>query len=189
MISPGKFSIFRKFVITAALAVFGVGFCAGVFWWLSSSVRAGIESLRTIGEKITALEDGRRSARSSASLFEERKTDIERIRNFSPNRERPVELIEELESLGHSTGNAITLDFDEARSKANGRLVFRLTVEGSEREPREYLKLLELMPYEIRVEDLAFQQIALQSSSASQTKAASSIPTHRLILVISVKTL
>ncbi|MBI2640413.1 MAG: hypothetical protein HYW91_00830 [Candidatus Sungbacteria bacterium] len=183
----------QKFLMTLVSSILLVGIFIAIFWWLSVNVQGGIEELRRIETEISASEAERKSARAFEELSEARDGDLERIRGFSPNRERPVEFIENLEMAAKDTGNSITLDFDEGRSKTNGRLIFRVTAEGDENGPRNYLKLLELMPYEIRIEDVVFQQITADVSSASSPesslKPVVSRPTHRLLAVISVKAL
>lgn len=178
----------QKFVAAIALSILGIGLSGGIFWWLSSAVRGGTETLQEIESKIAALESERKNARFFEAFLEERSDQFERIRRFSPNREQPVEFIEGLEALARDTKNLISLDFDEGRSKKNAELIFRLTVEGDETSPRKFLKLLLLLPYEIRVEDLVFQQIAAGGIAPEEQKSLAGRPTHRLFALISVKT-
>lgn len=177
-----RFSVYQKLVVTSIFVLFLAGAIIWGFWRLSASVRSGIMTLEEIESRIARLEAERKAARLFDSFSEGREEDMERIRRFSPNRERPVELIEELEQLARNTKNSISIDVDEGRSKAGRDLVFRLTVEGGKTGPRDYLKLLLLLPYEIRVEDMVFQKIT------TAQKDVSSLPTHRLLAVISVKT-
>lgn len=178
----------QKFIAAVALSVLGIGLSGGIFWRLSSAVRGGTEMLQKIESKIAALESERKNARSFEVLLEERSDQFARIRRFSPSREQPVEFIEGLEALARDTKNLISLDFDEGRSKKNTELIFRLTVEGDETSPRKFLKLLELLPYEIRMEDLVFQQIVAGGIAQEEQKSAVGRPTHRLFALISVKT-
>lgn len=178
----------QKFIAAIALSILGIGLSGGVFWRLSSAVRGGTGMLQEIESKIAALESERKNTRSFEALLEERSDQFARIRRFSPNREQPVEFIEGLEALARDTKNSISLDFDEGRSKKNAELIFRLTVEGDETSSRKFLKLLEFLPYEIRMEDLVFQQISAGGSAPDEQKSASGRPTHRLFALISVKT-
>ncbi len=177
-----RFSSYQKLIITAVLALLLALTSAWIFWRLSAGARSGVAMLRETEVRIGEFEEKRKAARLFEALLEERKEDFERISRFSPNRERPVELIEELEQLAKDTQNSISIDVDEGRSNIGQNLVFRLTVEGSETSSRNYLKLLLLLPYEIKVEDLVFQQIT------TAQKSVLFLPSHRLSAVISVKT-
>lgn len=175
-----------KFAVTSSAALAAVGVSLVIFFMLSRYVSTSAARFEEIEFRISTLEEERKFADLAKNFLVERAGDLERVRRFSPNRERPVELIEAFEALARKTGNSSVLDFDEEKSKTAG-LVFRVTVDGTEKNIRRYLKLLELMPYQISVEDLTFQQLA--STGESALKKASGVPvTHRLILALNVKT-
>lgn len=175
-----RLSPYQKLIATVIFALSLAGISVWIFGGLSASARNGITMLQEIESRIAILEGERKAARLFDSFSEERQEELGRIRRFFPNRERPVELIEELEKLARDTKNSISIDVDEGKSKIGKDLVFRLTVEGSQKSPRDYLKLLLLLPYEIRVEDMVFQKIT------TAQKDVSSLPTYRLLAVISV---
>lgn len=192
MIKPAVFSPRVRSITTSFLALSAAVFSVWIFWSVASGVSGGVENLKSIEARAISLERDRKKARAFEALSEERRSDFQRLRLLSPHKERPVELIEQLEELAKNTKNSIAIDVDEGRSKTNGGLFFRLTAEGSLASTRDYLRALELMPYVVGVEDLVLQEISAGvlpgSSPAGQEKAASIRPTHRLLAVISVKT-
>ncbi len=181
-----RFAVLNKFVVTVVLALVAVSTSFVIFWWLLLYVRNSAMRLGDVESKIAVSEEERKVARAAETFLKEQERDLERIRLFSPNKERPVEFIESIESLGKDTGNSIVLDFDEGRSKG-ANLVFRITVEGTAQSVRQYLRIMELMPYEIHVEDLAFQRLTIANESEKQ-QVSRSLPTHRLTAVLNIKT-
>ena len=102
------------------------------------------------------------------------------LSNFFINYREPVEFIETLEDLAKKTGVILAIDLALGVPGAN-ELPLRLNIEGSEKNVLRYLRLLELLPNQILVEDIGFQSIL----SAPGVSLAS----HRLQLSIRVSTL
>lgn len=147
------------FLISVLISLAGVGASAAFFWYVSAQVRAVGTELERIEAEIASREEERTSARNSEELRERRSEDISRLETFFVDRERPVAFIEALEDLSRKTGNAISLGADE-KSSRSGWIAFRLIVEGTPDKTLGYLKLLELMPYRIEIDDLAFRRDA-----------------------------
>ena len=177
----------KKLIATVIISVMIILFSAGAFWQFSRNMQNNKESLRDTLAKIAQLEEEKKAAQSAKDLLKQRSADLARIENVSVNRKEPLEFIEALETLGRDTKNLISLDFDESRREEN-RLFFRLTVEGTEQSARQYLKLLELMPYQIQVEDVFFQKFLEEGKTApnfSKDKSKAP-PSHRLTVLIKV---
>lgn len=178
-----NFSQHKKFFLYILLSLFLAAGSLVIFVGVRSYAGKASESLKKIKTDIVLLEEERKMARSSSAIFEERSRDLARLESFVADRERPVVFVEFLESTAKKTGNLLALDFDEVKSKGNF-LFFRLTVDGSEKGTRQYLKLLELAPFELYTEELIFQRLRRDTAIS---KAGN--PTSRLILLVSVKAL
>lgn len=166
------------YVLVSFLIV--AGFLA-LFLWLMDAMGRASANLKKTKTDVALLEEERKMARLSSGIFEERSKDLARLESFAADRERPVVFVEFLESTAKKTGNLIALDFDEVRSKGNF-LFFRLTVDGSEKSTRQYLKLLELAPFELYTEEFIFQRVRRDTAGSKGIG-----PDNRLILLISVK--
>ncbi|QQG45575.1 MAG: hypothetical protein HYW89_01460 [Candidatus Sungiibacteriota bacterium] len=175
---------YKKIIIYTSVVVFlAVGFLL-FFLWLGNSVREASENIKKTKAGIVLLEEERKSARVSTKFLEDRVKDFSRIEAFTVDRERPVAFIEFLEGMAKKTNNLMALDFDEIKSKGKA-LFFRVTIDGSESSTRQYLRLLELAPFEIRPEELIFQKLGRETTASSKTIG----PASRIILLISVRAL
>ncbi len=185
-----KFSSRQKLFLTIAVSLTVLSFLSWVLAKLLNQAKTASTVLRGSAEKIFELEAKRKLADEMRILIKDRAEDLAKINKFFVDRERPVEFIENLEEVGKKTKNRVFIDFDEARSKGKN-LYFKLTIEGSENSTRQYLKLLELMPYKVRVEDLNFQKMTISETPTfvRQPKGSEISLSHRLIVLIGVETL
>lgn len=167
----------KKLFLTVAISLIIVSLFGSVLGWLFSQVKKAGATLTETANKAALLEAERKTAREIQVLLKDRAGDMAKINKLFVDRGEPVEFIENLEKTAKKTGNKIAIDFDEGRSK-DKNLFFRLTVEGNEAHTRKYLKLLGLMPYKMKIEDLAFQKIGAGKTASS-----------RLIVLIQVETL
>ena len=170
----------------------GISLTILVFWgWVLARLLQQVKNtnitLRELEEKVGELETRRKMAGDMQILFQDRAEDFSKIKSFSVNKERPVVFIEDLEDIARKTLNRIGINFDEGKSK-DKNIYFRLMVDGSEDSLLKYLKLLELLPYKIKVEEVSFQKL-----TSSEFSAALSIPkesevplSHRLEVLIGV---
>lgn len=190
MVYSMKFGARQKFFLTIVLSLVGLSFLSLVLIILLNQAKTASAVLRRSAEKIAELEIKRKLADEMRVLIKDRVEDLARINKFFVDRERPVDFIESLEEMAKKTKNRVAIDFNEARSKSKN-LFFKLTIEGSENSVRKYLKLLELMPYKIRVEDLTFQKITIsETPTFVRQPKGSEIPiSQRIIVLIQVDTL
>lgn len=185
-----RFNHRQKLLLTVILSLITVSIFGLVLGWLFIRVKKASVALKETADKIALLETERKTARETQILFKVRAEDLTKINRFFVDRERPVEFIENLEKIAQKTKGQIVIDFDEGRSKEKN-LFFRLTVDGSEAGTRKYLKLLELMPYKIGVENVTFQKIIAGEMPAfpSRPKVLKDTKSHRLTILIQVETL
>lgn len=168
----------QKLFLTIAFSLIIVSFFGLVLRWLFSQVKKASASLGETASRVARLEAERKTAREIQALLKDRAVDLAKVNKFFVDRGEPVEFIENLEAIAKKTQNRIAIDFDEGQSRGKN-LFFRLTIEGSEANIRKYFKLLELMPYKIKIEDMIFQKIGSGAASFSS----------RLIVLIQVETL
>lgn len=173
----------QNIILTLILALVAVSPFGWVYVSMAASVANASASLREIGGRIAALEEERRQVRALEKMLEDRGADFARIDAFFVNRDRPVDFIEQVEDLARRTQNTLVLGV-EGPADNSGELGFRLTIDGSQSTVSRYLKLFELLPYALRVEDLVFQRIA---EGGRGVLPGPGTPTARLILVVKVK--
>lgn len=171
-----KFNLRQKFLATVIVTPLLVGVFGWLYIAMASAVRRADSGLAQVEASIAGLERERRQARIFERTIEGREKDLARIENFFVDHERPLEFIEQLESLAKVTGSLIALNIESPT--AGGRdLNFRITLDGFEPNVARYLKLFELLPYEIKVQELTLQKI--EGSRESDT---------RLTMLVVVKT-
>lgn len=173
----------------------GVSLAVLAFWgWILAGLLQQVKNtsitLYGLEEKVADLEARRKAAGDIQILLQDRAKDLAKINNFSVSKERPVVFIEELEDVAKKTKNRVAIDFDEARSKGKN-IFFRLAIDGNENSVLRYLKLLEFMPYKIKVEEASLQRLTSAQISTSLTlPKESEVPlSHHLEVLIRVETL
>lgn len=180
----------QKFILTLALSGLLVLSCGWLFLKLAGSVYSAEANLSLVESKILMLEDDFKNARSLQKTLRNRSTDIENINNFFVDPSSPVTFIEELESLAKATKNIIALEIRDSQKR--NILVFGVTLEGSESSVLKFLRLLEVLPYGIEVEDMSYQKLNIESGNLSflvtKLKSQGVIPVARMVLVINVHT-
>lgn len=157
----------QKLIIVSVAFSLMISALMGLFSWFSWNINRSEVLIRNIKSKLIALEEERKFARTARAFLKEREPDLKRIDQFAIDRERPVEFIEALENLARKTSNTLALEFDEGRSTAK-HLSFRMTLQGEEENAHRYLKLLELLPYFIRIEELRVRRTVRQTPSGTQ---------------------
>lgn len=177
----------KKFFITIIAAVLAAAALAALYGWLYSHIRKEKERLSGFEYDISLSEKGRAAARSLSVLFSEHEADIRRIENFFVDPNQPVDFIESLERLARQTGNHAVLSIESA-PKDQHMFSFRLSAEGAEEKLIKYVRMLELLPYEIHMDEISLQRSLGQETGSGGAKESSVAPTHRLTLLIRVKT-
>ena len=180
----------NKLFLTSAFALIAVLIFGWIFWSLVLSVQNLHLAIDGIKSGSVFSDSQVKDVKTSAEVIDRRGSDIARINGFFVSKANPVSFVENLETLAAKTGNNFAIDLDENKSK-QGDLYFRLTLEGDGSSVTKYLQLLELLPYKISVESLNLQKGGemANSSLTLRAKLANPKPTHRLILLISVKSI
>lgn len=128
------------------------------FWSLMTSAAGSRQNLNDLESQTISIDTSREAARIASAIIRNRQNDIQRVNNFFVDKNKPINFVEDLESSAKRLGNDFIIDLDEGRSKG-GLVYFRLTVSGTEKSTRQYLKLLELMPYKISIEEMEYQDL------------------------------
>ncbi len=171
------------FFVTVALSC--VSLSASAYWFagLASSVLDYRTTLQKLDEQISALEEKRLRARRIEALLQGRAADLARVKTSFVER-RPVLLIEEIERIADHTKNTLALEIIESEPLLHD-VGLRLIIEGTEASVRTMLELVELLPYQVSVDDLAFERINVSSASGAtllSTTRSVSTPSARLTL-------
>lgn len=160
-----RFTPLQKFVFTVSLAIVGVGLLAWFFWWTVRTVDSVRLEIAEINSRIASREEQRKSVLAFARLVEGRPHDFERIVGHLIDPSNPVTFIEALEGLAKKTQNKIKLDVGSA-TISEGELIFNVAVEGTKQNVFKYLKLVELLPYELTIEGFDFNASGTRTQSA-----------------------
>lgn len=175
-----KLSSRKKIILVIFSAAVGASFAGYLFGWLALHTKSITAALEATEAKLALLEYERKTVRQIEKHLDEKKPLVARFRTILVDHARPISFLDSLTELGKITGNKIVLDYAEQESDAES-LVFRLTVEGASVSAAKYLKLLELMPYALAVEQMNWQSITTQQKSSEQ------IADTRMLLTIRVK--
>jgi len=177
----------NKLAITLVVSLLVLSFLGWVFWSMYRSVGILRDDLNSLEARTISSEKEREGARLTRLLEKENNVAVERIKSFFVDRTSPVKLVEELENAAKMSKNDFSINLDENLSKGKD-MFFRLTVAGTEAGIKRYLKLLELAPYHLRIEEFIFQKMEAETNAPSRSGLFNpKRPTHRLILLISAK--
>lgn len=157
----------HKLAAIAAAALVMISFAAWGFGRAVAGVRQGEAARRIVQEKITDAAEQRRQARISGALLQQRNKDLARIARFFVNRKNPIAFIEAVERAGAETYSDTHLDIDEGRS-SEWTLRFRFTVQGAKDDLLRFVRVLELLPYSIDMQEMVFQDIVPDGSGGSR---------------------
>lgn len=170
-------------VFASVIALFTIA----AFTWFLFYVSNREDSFTIIESKISVLEDNRTAAKRATKIFQQEEHTIQRINKFFVDPKNPVSFIEELELLATDTRNKISLNIDEQKSTSDS-LIFHLTLDGDTESVVRYLTLLELLPYEIIVSDIGYQEHDSAPASSLKKDLSATPPRNaRLIIEIRVK--
>lgn len=177
--SPLKKIIIISLVSSAAIA--GLLFILII---ISGNVQNYRDTLAATDAKIaTGEKDFDRLAKIS-DLLKNRQADIGRLQAITIDRQRPLVFIEAIEQIAHVTNTKIALAVNETKASADS-LSFGATLEGSEKNVRTMLALIQTLPYQITIDNISFQRDIPNTSGAGQGPL---LPITRIILAIRVKT-
>lgn len=159
---------------------------AGIFWWLYRAVDNATVELANVRTNLKTLEDDREAARQISAVLENNEIAVERMQKFPVNAQKPLEFIETLEDLARSTGSTAALDLDSQKKSKTDELTLRVTVEGTRSGILTYIKLLELLPHIIHIDEINYQTVT--DSRPAANSGAHGTGGNRLLITLSVKT-
>jgi len=151
-----RFSSLHKLIITIVAALFIIGILVMFAWFFMQKIDMVRLEIAETNIAIASMENQRKRMGTFTRMIEGRTRDFERIVRYFVDGERPVAFIEALEDLAKKTESTITLTAGST-SGSEDELVFNLKIEGNDENVRTYLQLIELLPYETRVENFNFQ--------------------------------
>lgn len=160
------------------------------FWWFIANIGAAKTRLNEIKSNIKNAENDQKNAHQTETLLKSETERLERINQILIKHSNPLPFIENLEKLAKETKNNLSLDIEEGSSQAD-ELVFRITIQGSEKSALQYLKLLELLPYGTQIKEVVFDRLNVSSEAATISAGKKNLtapPTARLVLLIKIKT-
>ena len=169
----------QKLTATALISCISILALGTAFGWLALHTKKITKDVMAVETKLAALEYERKNAHTIEALIETHKPLTERINQTLVSPDRPIAFLEELTELGKQTDNKITLDYSEQESDAKS-IVFRITVEGMQKNTFIYLTLLELLPFAITIENINWQ-------NTSSPESAIRTSDTRMVLTIRVK--
>ena len=179
----------QKLITTSIIWVGIVGLLAYLFITLNSRIfHFPMIKVQTEAQ-LSRLEAKTAEARRLAGLFRDRQEDFNQLSQFFVDRQQPVDFIEKLENLGREIGVSPTLLADEGRSKKDS-LFFQISAEGSESSLRHFLRALELLPYDLTIQEFSFERNsgANQSQTSGNTSLSRGTNSAELRVSIQVKT-
>lgn len=174
----------KKLIAVASVSFISVAVLAGAFLWMARSVRHGVLARQAIAQDIADLAEDRAAARNAAALVRSRAADLDRVKNFFVDRERPVAFVEDLERLAKDTDTVLALGVDEGGSDKD-TFLFHLSVEGDRARVIRYVRGLEAIPYVIHVDEMSLEKGNPESYRAGIASGRG--PKMRLMLTIRVK--
>ena len=173
----------HKLILTTSIAVISIAILAGFFWRLADLIDDVRLEIAQANSRIANLEEQRKHAVLFARLTDERPDDFGRIVGYFVDPPNPVTFIEALEGLAKRTNNQIKLDVGSA-TVSEDELIFNVLVEGTKESVLKYLRLVELLSYELRVENFDFKSLAPQTQPVAGSGSRA-----ELQITVRVKTL
>lgn len=178
-ITPLKKIIIASVILLALIT--GLSFALIV---ISNNVHEYRNSLATTAAKISSNEKNFSRMVAISDLMKNHAQDIERIKNIAIDPHRPLLFIETIEQIGRSTDVKIALTVDEKKENTQS-LLFHATLVGNQNNVHAMLALIQQLPYQIKIENFAFQRDVPLNLSSRQTTLSS---ITRLILTMRVAT-
>lgn len=173
----------HKLIITISFAVVIVGILVWLLLWAMDAVDDTRLEIVQINSRIAAREEQRKHALFFTRLVNRRPHDFERIVKYFVDPANPIVFIETLERLAKQTQNHIKLDVGSA-TVSEGELIFNVLAGGTKESVLKYLRLVELLPYELRVENFEFG-----SSGAQNQAGTNAAPRAEIQATLRVNTL
>lgn len=156
----------------------------GIVWKLfieirnsSYAVSAGRSSLEFSGKRLVIAEENQKALEDYAE-------DVERMKKTIFYKERPLEFIETLENIARLSGSIIEITPIEGKDSLN---IFLVSAEGDFPSLFKFLKLIEVMKYQVVIEEANFEKSSSVVSVTGQA-AKSAAVSGQMRLNLTLKT-
>ena len=176
-----KLSPRKKLIGLSTVSLCAIGVCLWGWWWFGTSILTDDAVHVGIQEKIDRLAVARASARAFAELRRTRQGDLSRVEAFFSDPSHPIAFLQTLEELGRVTRSNISIDLDTT-SKDEAYLGFQISIDGREENILRYVRLLERIPYEVKITAMNYQK-----GSDDTHPGSSSGPSGTLVLSLRVR--
>lgn len=173
-----RFTPLYAFIVTSVVSAAAIGASGASFFIVSRNIQTSRDNLQEMAGEIMSMNADHSRILSLSELFKQRADDISRLNNLSVNKQRPLDFIERIESIAHITNSTLALGADEVKGDPT-TLLFRVAADGNEIGLRNFIKLIEALPYQISIENVSFQR---DMNTPVQGK-----PNAHLILALKVK--
>lgn len=167
----------------ASLAI--VGGLLFAFILVSRNVQSYRDTLGMTATSISSSEQNFNRLAKIQDLIKNRRSDIKRLENITINRKQPLQFIETIEKISHLTNTRVALAADEIKGNTES-LLFRAAIEGNDKNVRTVLALIQSLPYQIKIDNLAFQRDVPRTANKGGQPTTDTIT--RLTLAMKVKT-
>ena len=158
-------SLLQRFVLMGALLGIVILACGAGYWWMYTGIGRFSGSVDALAEKISSHDQDRIRANHIGATLKQREQEIARIRGLSVSRTQPINFIEDLEAIGRATGSTVKVTANEAIDGADV-LIFHIASDGSSSNFRRMVRLIELMPYKVAIDDVSYQSGGRESSGS-----------------------
>lgn len=153
-----KISSGQKLIITSSMALLLILAASVAFGWLTLNTRITRQALQEARTKLATYSSERQAAGEIKAILDTKRPLVEQIKKTIINHDRPIEFLDQIINLGKTTSNTVVLDYVEQESDTEN-LAFRITAEGKRNNIFDYLKLVELMPYALLIEDVRWEEV------------------------------
>lgn len=177
-------SPFAKLIITSTVML--SLFAAAIFFYIRaiSDIAANEDMLIVLEEKIAQLQHEQKRVAATGEMLQRHTQDIERVRNYFVDKNRPIIFIEELERAARETKNLITLVIEEGKQE-DKTLFFRVTFDGTESSVRHALLVLDRLPYQGAIASISYQRTSSPIGADSDNREHKA----RLVALLAMKTI
>ena len=154
-----------KFIATVAIAV-GMLFLILyiVVWGLFIKIRNSSYIISTNSASLQFLSKRSQAAEENERIIRNISADEERIRKTLFDKDRPLEFIEALENVARLSGGSVEITPVESNDSLS---TFLIAAEGDFPSLFKFLKLVEVMQYQVDIEEANFEKRVGVSAQAS----------------------
>lgn len=149
----------QNFVLTCAILSLALaGFIFGI-WLETKYIITQANKISKNREELSNIQKQREELRLSSYFLKENHSAIQELLAFFVDPKQPIAFIKTLEKLALLTNTKISIP-TASKNKQENILNFSIALEGEKNNVLQYLKLLELLPYDISINDISINRIS-----------------------------